>query len=82
MGTIDKILRKIVCLPIRFYKYFLSPLIGPACRFYPSCSDYTAGAIENHGITKGLWLALKRLLRCHPWSAGGYDPVLPNKEKH
>jgi hypothetical protein len=60
---------------IRLYQYLLSPLIGPTCRFAPSCSDYALEAITRFGAARGSWLALKRLLRCHPWGGSGYDPV-------
>ncbi|HTS90855.1 MAG TPA: membrane protein insertion efficiency factor YidD [Stellaceae bacterium] len=60
---------------IRFYKLFLSPLLPPACRYLPTCSDYAAEAIETHGALWGLWLAARRLARCHPWGGSGYDPV-------
>ncbi len=82
MGQIVGTMRKVICIPIKLYQYLLSPFIKPCCRFYPTCSQYALLAIEHHGISKGLWLAGRRLLRCHPWSAGGYDPVLPNEEKH
>ncbi|MBR0567684.1 membrane protein insertion efficiency factor YidD [Azoarcus sp. L1K30] len=62
---------------IRGYQLFISPLLGPRCRFYPTCSHYALEAIDTHGALKGSWLALRRLLRCHPWSAGGVDPVPP-----
>jgi putative membrane protein insertion efficiency factor len=62
---------------IRAYQLFLSPLVGPTCRYLPSCSDYAATAILQHGAFWGSWLALKRLLRCHPWGGSGYDPVPP-----
>lgn len=68
-------MRKILILIIRAYQYLLSPLMGPSCRFYPSCSCYAQQALENHGVVKGSWLALRRLLRCHPWHPGGVDPV-------
>lgn len=59
---------------IRLYRLF-SPLLGPRCRFYPSCSQYALLAIQYHGPLKGSWLAAKRLVRCHPLNPGGYDPV-------
>ena len=74
-------MRQIICFPIHLYRFLLSPFIKPSCRFYPSCSEYALLAIEHHGAGKGLWLACYRLLRCHPWSKGGYDPILPNEEK-
>lgn len=82
MGQIIRFMQQIVRFPIRIYQYLISPFIKPCCRFYPSCSQYALLAIEHHGVIKGLWLAICRILRCHPWSAGGYDPVLPeHKEK-
>lgn len=75
-------LRQIVCLPIKLYQYLISPLITPCCRYYPSCSQYTETAINEYGIAKGIWMGFKRIMRCHPWSKGGYDPVIPNDEKH
>ena len=57
------------------YRYALSPLLGPRCRFYPSCSAYALEAVDRHGALRGLWLAVRRLGRCHPWHPGGYDPV-------
>ena len=60
---------------IDVYRFLLSPLIGQHCRFYPSCSLYAREAITAHGPFKGIWLAARRLLRCHPWCAGGHDPV-------
>ena len=61
------------------YKLTLSPLLGARCRFYPTCSAYAAEAIERHGALRGSWLALKRILKCHPWHAGGVDVVPPLK---
>ncbi len=60
---------------IQIYRYCLSPLLGPNCRFFPSCSDYALQAIDKHGAGYGSWLALKRIARCHPWHPGGFDPV-------
>ena len=60
---------------IRFYRYVISPLLGRRCRFFPSCSEYTAEALEKHGALKGACLGLKRISRCHPWNPGGFDPV-------
>lgn len=80
MGKISLWLQQIICLPIKLYQYLISPLIQPSCRYYPSCSNYALAAIKHYGIRKGLWMTVKRLLRCHPWSCGGYDPVIPNDE--
>ena len=66
--------RTIIAL-IRGYKYILSPLFPPACRFYPTCSAYTQEAIKKYGIIRGTGKGLWRILRCHPFSSGGYDPV-------
>lgn len=62
---------------IRIYQWCLVPLIGPACRFAPSCSEYAREAIVRHGPLHGVWLAVRRLLRCHPWGGEGWDPVPP-----
>lgn len=62
---------------VRAYQVTLSPLMGGACRFEPSCSNYMIEAIEVHGPVKGVWLGLRRLLRCHPFGPHGYDPVPP-----
>ncbi len=60
---------------IRLYQLVLSPLLGPRCRFYPSCSHYAAEAIDVHGVVRGTWLAIRRIARCHPLNPGGFDPV-------
>jgi len=60
---------------LRAYQYMLRPLLGANCRFYPSCSDYARDAIERHGAARGSWLAVRRIARCHPYHAGGFDPV-------
>jgi putative membrane protein insertion efficiency factor len=62
---------------IRAYQLLLAPLIGPVCRYTPSCSAYGMEAVEQHGAIKGSWLAAKRIARCHPWGGHGYDPVPP-----
>jgi uncharacterized protein len=68
-------MRAILKFAIQSYRYAVSPLLGHNCRFAPSCSEYAEQAIDRHGALKGTYLALKRLARCHPWSAGGYDPI-------
>lgn len=70
-----KIFSYILIILIRFYQRCISPLTPPACRFVPSCSQYTVEAIQKHGPIKGLWLAIKRICRCNPWGGSGYDPV-------
>ncbi|MBF0231979.1 MAG: membrane protein insertion efficiency factor YidD [Desulfamplus sp.] len=65
----------ILLLFIRLYQYLISPLIGPACRFYPSCSQYAFDAVIKYGSIKGSFLAVKRVLKCHPFHPGGFDPV-------
>ena len=70
-------LRRLAVLPIRLYQWTLSPVLPPSCRYHPTCSAYAIEAVLTHGIFKGSWLALRRILRCHPWSSGGYDPVPP-----
>lgn len=67
---------------MRVYQAALSPLLGGACRFHPSCSQYAIEAIERHGAARGAWLALKRVLRCRPFAAGGYDPVPDELSAH
>lgn len=69
------IVQKLLILLVRAYRYFISPLLGAHCRFYPSCSQYALIALEKHGTIKGGYLVGARLLRCHPWHAGGHDPV-------
>jgi hypothetical protein len=69
------VIRHALILLVRVYQRLVSPLLPPSCRFHPSCSAYAAGALERHGALRGGWLAARRLLRCHPWHPGGFDPV-------
>ena len=72
---IRSVLVTILILPVRFYQKFISPLTPPSCRFTPTCSQYAVEALRKHGPVKGLWLAIRRILRCHPWGGSGYGPV-------
>lgn len=65
---------------IRLYQLTLSPLLGQSCRHYPTCSAYTMEAIEEWGVLRGVWLGIKRILKCHPWGSSGYDPVPKKRE--
>ena len=68
-------IRSVLVTTVRGYKRWLSPLLPPACRFLPTCSQYTIDALNYHGALRGSWLATKRICRCHPWGGHGYDPV-------
>jgi len=68
-------MKKLLIWLIKIYQLFLSPLIPPSCRFYPSCSEYCMEALQKKGVVKGLWMGIKRVIRCNPFSSGGYDPV-------
>ena len=72
-------MKKIFILFIRFYQKFISPLFPAKCRYYPTCSQYTLDAIQEYGAIKGTYLGIKRILRCHPFHEGGYDPVPKRK---
>jgi putative membrane protein insertion efficiency factor len=75
-------MRHVLKILIRGYQLAISPLFGPRCRFYPSCSNYALQAIDAHGAVPGTWLTLKRISRCHPFNAGGFDPVPCSKHSH
>ncbi|MBQ9406000.1 MAG: membrane protein insertion efficiency factor YidD [Desulfovibrio sp.] len=77
----NRLMRMLCVLPIRLYQWCISPVLPPACRFYPTCSAYAVEAIMLHGILRGGWLTLKRLSRCHPWGGSGYDPVPPPRRR-
>ena len=68
-------MKRVLVLMVRGYQIGISPLLPPSCRYYPTCSAYAVEALEKHGAAKGGWLAVRRILRCHPFHAGGYDPV-------
>ena len=68
-------MKRALLAAVRFYQRAISPMSGPHCRFVPTCSQYALEAIERHGALFGTWLAVRRVLRCHPFSKGGYDPV-------
>ncbi|MCB9245120.1 MAG: membrane protein insertion efficiency factor YidD [Flavobacteriales bacterium] len=72
---IGKLLSLLLIIPIRIYQLILSPLLPNSCRFQPTCSQYSIEAIAKHGPLKGLWLAIRRISRCHPWGGHGHDPV-------
>ena len=68
-------MKKLLQAPIHLYRWLLSPMLGTNCRYHPTCSAYALEAIETHGAVKGWGLALRRILRCHPWAVSGFDPV-------
>lgn len=68
-------MKRVVLILIKLYQLMLSPIFGKCCRFYPSCSDYAVDAISTHGALKGIWMAIKRIIKCNPLHPGGYDPV-------
>jgi uncharacterized protein len=72
---------RLLLLLVRGYQLFISPLLGPRCRFYPSCSAYAVTALQTHGALRGSWLAVRRLGRCHPWNPGGVDHVPPARPR-
>lgn len=75
LTVLQKIFVSVINGVIRLYQLVVSPILGPRCRYMPSCSEYAAEAFNRHGIAKGGWLAIKRVARCHPWGGHGFDPV-------
>ncbi len=73
--ALKKALVFILIIPVRIYQWAISPMLGPSCRYTPTCSVYSIQALKKHGPFKGLWLATKRILSCNPWGGSGYDPV-------
>lgn len=80
-SAVSKIIQSIFIFPIRVYQKFISPLLGPSCRYSPTCSHYMIGAIKEWGVFKGTLLGLKRIGSCHPWGGMGPDPVPKNPKK-
>jgi len=78
---VNNILQAIFIFPIRVYQRVISPLLGPTCRYEPTCSHYMVGAIKEWGVLKGTFIGLKRIGRCHPWGSMGPDPVPKNPKK-
>jgi putative membrane protein insertion efficiency factor len=78
---LKRILIIIMIIPVKIYQLMISPLMPASCRHIPTCSQYAIDAIKIHGVFAGTWLAVKRVLRCHPWGTHGYDPVPPKKIK-
>ena len=75
MPTINKLLAAPLKLLVKLYQWIISPMLGPKCRYTPTCSQYMIEALDKYGPLKGLWLGLKRLSSCHPWGGHGHDPV-------
>ena len=87
MAKISQALQLVLTAPfivlIKFYQWFISPVLGQRCRFHPTCSHYAIEALKTHGLVIGSWLSIKRILKCHPLQPGGYDPVPEKKDvKH
>ncbi|MCK5040747.1 MAG: membrane protein insertion efficiency factor YidD [Sphingomonadales bacterium] len=81
MNKLNTILAFVAKGFIKLYSRFISPMLAPSCRYQPTCSAYAVEAIESHGGIKGVWLALRRIGRCHPWGGEGFDPVPENHKK-
>jgi len=80
-GAVSRAIVWVLVLLVRGYQKMISPLIGPHCRFAPTCSQYTVEALTRHGVVRGLGLAAWRVLRCHPFAEGGLDPVPPRRDR-
>jgi hypothetical protein len=80
LNAIYKFIGWVLLVPVYIYKYAISPFTPASCRHYPTCSEYALQAVKIHGPFKGIWLTIKRILRCHPWGSSGYDPVPPKNE--
>ena len=78
----EKVIKNLILICLKIYKFLISPILGTNCRFLPSCSDYAHEAITNKGVIKGCVLAIKRLTKCHPWGRSGYDPVKKQKKEN
>jgi putative membrane protein insertion efficiency factor len=78
--SVGQLAKSLVLGLLRTYKWALSPMFPPSCRYVPSCSEYAMEAVERHGGVRGSWMALRRILRCHPFVKGGYDPVVRKAE--
>ncbi len=75
LKNLDRLGARLLELPVIFYRGCISPMLPQSCRFTPTCSQYALEALRRHGAVKGLWLTVKRIMRCHPWGGSGYDPV-------
>ncbi len=81
LRTVARVPSVLLVLLVRAYQLLVSPLLGPRCRFYPSCSAYAVEALKVHGALRGTWLAVRRVGRCHPWNPGGVDTVPPARDR-
>lgn len=81
LRTLGRVPSLLLVLLVRAYQLLVSPLLGPRCRFYPSCSAYAVEALRVHGALRGTWLAVRRVGRCHPWNPGGVDQVPPARDR-
>ena len=80
-NKMQTIFKYVLIIPIKGYRLILSPILGPSCRFQPTCSSYALEALEKHGLIRGTWLTIKRLAKCHPWGDYGIDPVPEKKDE-